>query len=74
MIRGTKAHYPQLIGHPDGVFIEDDILYFKDCKAWMRGLHEKKALTAVGAFFKTPGFEVEEAVYLFERVMVLCTA
>ncbi len=27
--------HPELIGHPDGVMIEDGVLYFKDCEVWV---------------------------------------
>ncbi len=29
-----KKH-PELIGHPDGFFVEDDILYFRGCEIFM---------------------------------------
>jgi len=27
--------HPELIGHPDGVFVEDDVLYFRGCEVFV---------------------------------------
>ncbi len=44
--------HPLLIGHPDGVTIEDDVLHFKGCEVWIKRSYESKAIAVVGVFFR----------------------